>query len=231
VTSLPALGAPGTPPPLRLAELMELVRGAADADVVATILLGDDLHQRDACLSGEQPVPEPAVLSPAQVRGLEALPDFLDPSLHDTAGLVPGDAAWAAYYHHALAVAARHDNAFLRDWITFEVALRNGLAVARARALNLEPAGYIVAAELGAGAAGVDAIVAEWSAAHDPLDGLEQLLDARWRWVNEHDGWFTFGSDELPAYTVRLQLLHRWKRISSPAGGAHHDTAEERVKR
>jgi hypothetical protein len=231
VTALPVLGAPGTPPPLGLPDLMELVRGAADADIVATILLADDLHQRDACLAGEVENPEPAVLTRAQVRGHEPLPEYLDPALHDTAGLVPGDAAWAAYYHHATQVAERSGSAFLRDWIAFEVALRNALAVARARALNLEPGGYIVAAELGDGAAGVAAIVAEWSAAHDPLDGLELLLDARWRWIHEHDAWFTFGADELPAYAARLLLLHRWKKISPPTGGAHHGTADERVKR
>jgi hypothetical protein len=230
VTALPVLGELGSTPPLQLPELMEMVRGVTAADLVAAILLADDLLQRDACLAGELPEPVPSVLSPGQVRGQEALPDYLDTVEH-AGEMVPGDSTWAAYYHHAAALAEERDSAFLREWVGIEVGLRNGLAQARARALNLDPAGYIIAPDLGRDAAAVDDVVAEWSGAHDPLEGLEILLESRWRWVHDHDAWFSFGPDELAAYAAKLLLLHRWTRISPAAGSAHHDTADERVKR
>ncbi|MGB2821431.1 MAG: hypothetical protein WBF17_10645, partial [Phycisphaerae bacterium] len=68
-------------------------------------------------------------------------------------------------------------------------------------------------------------VLGEWSAARDPLAGLRVLDAARWRWLIEHDAWFTFADDELAAYAAKLMLLHRWKRIAeaqpdAPAGAA-----------
>jgi hypothetical protein len=230
VTALPVLGELGSTPPLALAELMEMVRGTPAADLVAAILLSDDLLQRDARLAGELPEPTPAVLTKAQVSGQEPLPDYLD-AAGGAGEMVPGDSIWAAYYHHAADLAERHDSDFLRQWVGEEVGMRNGLALARARALNLDPAGYLIAQELGRNEADVGDAVGEWAAAHDPLEGLQILLESRWRWVSDHDAWFSFSPDELAAYAAKLLLLHRWVRVTPTSSGAYHDTADERVKR
>jgi hypothetical protein len=225
-TALPVLGELGTTPPFSPAQLHQFVDGTAAAPLVDALLLGDDLLQREACLAGELTEPAPAVLARAQALGQEALPDYLDPAAYHGSELMPGDAVWSAYYHHVAAVAARHHSQFVRDWVTLEVGLRNALAVARARALNLDTSGYVVAEELGSDDAAVASLVGEWSAAQDPLDGLRLLLEARWRWVHEQDAWFSFSADEIAAYAVKLLLLHRWARVA-PAGG-EHGTAQER---
>jgi hypothetical protein len=242
LTLLPALGEPGAPPPITVAALVAHVAGTAAEELVAAVLLEDDLHLRAACLASPIAVTAraaapvdtvaepglvdarlaahdgPAVLTPGQVEGRDPLPYPL--SVADDHQMVPGDGVWAAYYRHAAATAQRLDSSFLGAWVVAEVGLRNALATARARTLGLDPGRYLVVPELGGGA--WDEVVAAWAAAPDPLAGWQVLLRARWRWLRDHDGWFTFSADELAAYAAGLMLLRRWQRVLGRPG--HDET-------
>jgi hypothetical protein len=219
-TALPVLGDLGTPPPLSLAALAAAVEGGSAAAMVRALILEEDLLQRDACLAGERDEPTAVVLSPAQVRGRSPLPGF--PAAEQA---VTGDGVWTRYWQYMAGLARRSASAFLAAWVPAELALRNALVVARSRTLGLDPARYLVASELAGPLPHDQAAVAAWAAAPDPLAGHQVLLRARWRWVREHEPWYSFGDDELAAYTVRLILLHRWFRAlhgdgDGPAGPA-----------
>jgi len=215
VTSLPSLGELGTPPPLAPADLMGHVEGSSAADAVAAVLLADDLIQREAYLAGETDQVEPAVLSPAQAQDEEPLPASLAPE-PDAAAARQGpasDAIWEAYFRHAAAAARRSGSAFLRAWVGFEVALRNALATARAKALDLDPDTYLVTPDLADADTDVSPLVSEWSDAANPLEGLRALDRGRWAWLHEHDAHFSFQDDELAAYAAKLVLVARWHRL------------------
>jgi hypothetical protein len=199
------------------AELLDhLAPSPAAREQAEAIFLADDLLQREALAAGEIDRAEPTVLSAAQARGEQPLPDALRPAAPEAPPRVAADALWAAYYRHAAEVARRHRSTFLGAWVGHEVALRNALAAARARALGLSPEEYLVASELGEDTGAADAAVGEWSAAGDPLTGLRVLDRHRWAWLDAHDAWFSFGADELAAYAARLILLHRWRRLETP---------------
>jgi len=216
ITALPGLGELGSSPPVSLGELLEQVSVRPDAaDVVRAILLGDDLLQRQAALAGEIEQVAPAVLTVAQARNEEPLPFYLvGEGAEAPPGRMPEDVVWAGYYRHAAQVARRRDSAFLGAWVAHEVAFRNALAEARAKALGLEAAGYLVAPELGGEGEDFAGVITEWGAAPNPLAGLRVLDAARWRWLDEHDPYFTFDIDELAVYAARLMLLHRWHRLA-----------------
>jgi hypothetical protein len=215
IPSLPRLGELGSPPPLDLGELLEHVADRpAAAELVATILLSDDLVKRQALLAGEIEQAEGTILNGQQLRDQQPLPDYLvseDRQLSPSAAV---DAVWAAYFRHAADVAGRLGSAFLAGWAGYEVALRNALASARAKALGLEAAGHLVATELSAAEDDFSAVLSEWAVAANPLAGQRVLDAARWDWLTRHDGWFTFQDDELAAYAARLILLHRWQRLT-----------------
>ncbi|MDY6912912.1 MAG: DUF2764 family protein [Planctomycetota bacterium] len=216
MTALPALGELGSPPPLSAAELLAHVRpNGGAADLVEAVLLSDDLIQREAFLAGEVEQVSPAVLTVAQAKNDQPLPDFLVSDLDESHVGIAVDRLWAAYYHHAASIASRCSSRFLTEWLGYEVSLRNALAVARAKALDIDPVGYTVAAELG-GEYDFSVLLAEWAAASNPLAGLRVLDKARWRWLTENDAWFTFADDELVAYAVKLMLLCRWRRLTEP---------------
>lgn len=217
LSSLPSLTDLSAPPPLTCRDLLEHVSSSADPEaLVKTLFLSDDLLQRDSLLAGEIDQAEPAVLTIAQASDQEPLPDYLSGGSDEGPRRIAADAIWEAYFRYAADKATRLDSAFLASWTAHEVALRNAVAAARAWALGLEASDYLVAVDLSAND-DMSAVMAEWAAATSPLVGLRTLDTARWRWIGQHDAWFSFGHDELAAYAARLMLLVRWERLTEAA--------------
>ena len=217
ITALPTLGQLGSPAPITPARLMQhVIDSPAAADTTAALLLHDDLLQRDATQAGQTAETSPAVLSDAQMRDEQPLPEYLAPSPGETAGrAVAGDAVWEAYFRHAAAVAGRTASRFLSAWVGFEVALRNALVQRRAKALGIETGGYLVAADLADEGMDFTGVLNEWAAAPNPLAGLQVIDRARWDWINDHREWFSFRDDEIAAYAAKLMLLARWQRLTA----------------
>jgi hypothetical protein len=225
LTALPGLGELGSDPPLTPHAMLEMLEPSPRAQKLASVIfLSDDLLLRQAVMSGEIPADEaePVVLSVEQVRDEAPLPAFLageagpdgEAGEGESAGAHLGvDSVWALYFEHAAGLA--RDGEMLREWVRNEVGLRNALAGARAKALGLDAARYLVAPRLGRDEDEYAAVLGEWSAAPNPLAGLQVLDAARWNFIAEHSRHFTFSDDELAAYAARLVILHRWKRIAA----------------
>ncbi|MFO8102076.1 MAG: DUF2764 family protein [Dehalococcoidia bacterium] len=220
LTSLPTPGELGSSLPVYPPELLRRVAEAeGNTTLIEVLFLSDDLLQRQAFLAGEIQEAEPAALTEAQIRNEEALPEFLQSSAEERPGTFMQDSLWESYFRYAASVAESLGSEFLQKWVRYEVTLRNALATSRAKALNLDPQAYLVAPELG-GEGDFSSLISEWSAAPDPLAGLRVLDQARWWWLDENDGWFTFSDDEVAAYAARLMLLKRWKRLSEETSEA-----------
>jgi len=215
LTALPPLGELGDAAPITPVELIEHVgESAAATAILEAIFLSDDLLQRESVLAGELDEPEPTVLTVEQVRDEAPLPPYLAPP-EDVSGERPGvDRVMDAYFRHAARRARRTGCQFLGEWVRSEVGLRNALVRARARALNLDPQPYLVAVDLAENEEEFAAVVGQWSSAPDPFAGQRILDTARWRWIEEHQRWFSFADDELAAYAAKLMLIHRWHRIA-----------------
>jgi len=219
VTALPTLGRLGDSPEITPAEFVDHVADDADAlAIVEAILLSDDLLQRDAVIAGELTDAKPVVLTAEQLRDDAPLPDALVPDDDTGPVAIAADSVWAAYFRHAAATAARMGSAFLTAWVGYEVAVRNGLAEARARTLELSPERYRVCDDLADTSVDLEGMLREWASARDPLAGLKLLDEARWQWLHENDNWYSFSNDELAAYAAKLMLLNRWVRLSEPQG-------------
>ena len=206
----------GSPPPMTLPDFLDRVREAdGNTALIEMIFLCDDLLQRQAHLSGELEESDPVVLSEAQVKGEEPLPAFL--TIIDTEDDLQNsiDSLWANYYRYALDIAGGQGGSeFVRQWVAFEVGLRNALVMARSKSLGLDPHLYLVANNIGNARSEFDIVITEWSSASNPLEGLKVLDQARWTWITQNDDWFGFSDDELAAYAAKLVLLKRWKRLS-----------------
>lgn len=200
--------------------LEKVIDSNGPIETVEMILLGDDLTQYQALLAEEidKDRIDLAVLSLDQAEGEAVLPDFLLPQ--DETGeqeneRASTDALWSRYFYHAASVAKRNSSPFLEDWIAFEVGLRNALVAARAHALELDPESYLVAPDLADRDTDYAAAISAWSAASDPLAAQEALDRARWDWLEENGGWYSFGAREIEVYAAQLALLHHWRRILS----------------
>jgi hypothetical protein len=213
LTALPALPSLGEKPPLRLVEL----RDRADdlppiRRVIDAVLLEADLTQRRSILAGERDDAEPLVLSIEQIRGEAALEDTLraePPSGRAHAA----DVEWIGYFLFVHALGAQAGCGFLTRYAAFEIALRNALAVERARVLGVSADPYVFLEDLAEPGAEVRPIVLAWSGAADPLEAQRVVDQGRWQWLQANAGWYTFGLDEVAAYTRALLLLARWHRL------------------
>jgi hypothetical protein len=218
LSMLPTIESLGAPAPMTPREFLALFEHEDPVrELIAAIFLSDDLLQRQAALAGgELNGFTPSVLSRSQLSGETDLPETLLPVSGDDAMrfVAPEDALWETYYQwlHTLATGSR--SAFLREWIGFEVGLRNALAVRRAAELDLDTGGYTLAEDLGRDEDEFTAILNDLQSADGPLDQKETLDLARWAWLDENDAWFSFGDDEILAYAVRLLLTTRWERIN-----------------
>ncbi len=229
LTLLPGLGELGSVPPMPLTGLLEqVIDSGGDRVLLEALLLSDDLLQRQAFLSREVEKTEPTVLTPSQVRDEEPLPEYLIPDEADTATQSVLDAIWEYYYRYVAFVAAECQSGFLKSWIQYEVGLRNALVMARAKSLNLDPQEYLVAPWIGGAKEDFSEVINEWASASDPFAGLRILDEARWNWLRENDGWFTFENDEVATYGAKLMLLQRWHRLGQevPGPAAKMVTAE-----
>jgi hypothetical protein len=234
LTALPALQDLGATPPMSVVELLDRVAESdGPVDLCRVVALSDDLLQRDAAAAGELHGPTPAVLTDVQVRGEQPLPEELqvEPGGGAESPRVVGDAIWAQYFRFAAELANRRNSMFLREWVALEVGLRNALTEARAKALGLDAEKYMVAPELGRSAEEFGPVIAEWTAASNPLAAQKVLDRALWNALQEGDGWFSFADDELAAYTAKLMLVHRWWRLSeesSPPAGTTSQSPGQR---
>ena len=218
LAALPGLGELGSTAPLTPADMLEQVTASPGCRVLLDALfLSDDLLQRQAFLAGELKELELAILTAQQGRNEQPLPDYLiiSEEEQDSRQQVMLDHIWQGYYDHAAAVAKQQNSVFLAAWVGYEVAQRNAVAAARAKALHLDAAEYLVRPELADSQEDFSGLLAEWTAARNPLAGLRVLDTARWVWLADRDGWFTFKDDELAAYGAKLMLLRRWQRLTS----------------
>ncbi|OHB73333.1 MAG: hypothetical protein A2Z25_00320 [Planctomycetes bacterium RBG_16_55_9] len=222
---LPSLEPIGSIPPMSKSAFLEhVIESKGPVHTVEMLLLSDDLMQYQALLAEEVEKDriDLAILSLDKGEDEAVLPDFLLPDEKSEAAeegkeneRLPIDAIWARYFRHAASVAKREPSRFLKDWVGFEVGLRNALVTARSRKLDLDPAAYLVAPELGDKDVDYSHVISAWSSAADPQMAMEVLDRARWDWLEEHGGWFSFSTREIEAYAAKLVLLHRWRRIRS----------------
>ena len=222
---LPSLEPIGSIPPMSKSDLLaQVVESKGPVRTVEILFLSDDLTQYQALLAEEieKDQIDLAILSLDKGENEDVLPDFLLPQ--ESADVAEEekenerlriDGIWERFFRHAATVAKRSSSSFLKAWIKFEVGLRNALVTARARKLELDPADYLVAPELVDKGVDYHQIVSTWSAASDPQNAMEVLDKARWDWLEEHEGWYSFADCEIEVYAAKLVLLHRWRRILS----------------
>jgi len=221
LSALPGIKGLGSAPPMSKQHLLERVQATrGPVDSVICLLLSDDLTQYSALLAGELKSSEAelTVLTLSSEGRGAALPESLQWDIEEEKSpereRIAVDGLWSRYFQHAHHLATRVGSPFVRVWVGFEVGLRNALCIAWAQTLELDPTAYLVTPHLNQTELDYGTTLSAWAAASDPLAALEVLDKSRWDWLQEYGRWYSFGADEIEAYTVQLMLLHRWRRLS-----------------
>lgn len=127
-------------------------------------------------------------------------------------------------------------NAFLRDWMEFELKLKNLIVAINGRKHNflytdaLIPGGEFTI-QLASGNKKTDfGLTDDELPVKDVIKMMDNpnllikekyLDDLRWRWLDEHTFFHYFTIEKLLAYYVKLGILSRWHKLDSRWGREH----------
>jgi len=139
-----------------------------------------------------------------------------DLALLMTVSLQPGDPA---------------DNAFLKEWYTWESSLRNELVRLRSQKKGVDAEHHLREGDV---FPGIPETAREAFTQDSPLVAEELLNRARWSKLEELEVGHYFDMVKLMAYSLKLQLLQRQSRFTTELGkekfGAVYDQIHEDIQ-
>ena len=237
VTYLPEIQRDDKKTKLRFADLLDEQYYIAPEDwrQIELVLLSRDFLLLEKLLSGKDADVEHTLHEKEfwkeQIKAPKEVPDFLEAFLQrisEEGSFGPDEVnqLHRIYYDHAIQAAS---NPFLKEYLAFEMLLRNVLAAIRARRKGLPPADHVlgegeIVEQLGRAGAEDFGLGQEipWIErlveARDPLqleDTIEQIL---WDYLDEQTTQVYFDFEVILAYLLKLQLLEKRLALSEERG-------------
>jgi len=237
VTYLPEIQRDDKKVKLRFADLLAEREYMAPEDwrQIELVLLAGDFLLLEKLLSGKDAEVEHSIYEKEfwkeQVKAPKEVPDYLEEFLQTIAeeqsfGPDEVNQLHRIYYDHAIQAAS---NPFLKEYLAFEMLLRNVLAAIRARRKGLPPSDHVlgegeIVEQLGRASAEDFGLGQEipWIErlleARDPLqleDTIEQIL---WDYLDEQTTQVYFDFEVILAYLLKLQLLEKRLALSEERG-------------
>lgn len=223
LTYLPALPAMGEPLPITVEEIQGLVEQEGRAEVLRLVLAIRLEERVEAVILARfrgAAVPDQ---SPVELEGFP-------PAIGDALAAKPEEvgedhwltAVWQEYYRWLEMTGKAEGSALLAEWAVFERQLREELAAFRIARSVFAAAGGKDLASVGASVSPegprFSDVLGSWVQSADPFVG-ERLLDqARWAFLEEHCGKYSFQIDEFVGYVLKLRLLNRYRRLDRARG-------------
>lgn len=219
MAGLPALPEQAEGAPIPLAEVLremleELEENERDRALVLALLGQIDCRNVESVLRGFELFDERGLLSRQAIEERSQLPEYIEEFIEryhsgSLSELHPFDALWRAYFQQLSELAQSAGNAFLRDWVAFELGLLDGLV--RLRAEELGEKAELRSTGLEDEASDEhQALLASLAETSSPME-RERLLDsARLRAIESFSGTDPFSVDAVLAYLVASLILDRW---------------------
>ncbi len=217
MSSLPAMPQAPEPPPIRLTEMVPALRvdlTEGHWTLAEALLLSFDMNNVEAMLVHRDAPLDPRALAtgPSVFPGSE-LPQFAADLLRrgEEGSLSASEAipaVWRGYYGYLADLSETSGVEFLRQFVGFELPLRNALYRQRAERLGMDASSQLL--EEPSGGARHDELLARLAEESEPL-AREKLLDtARLRAFDSFSGTDPFSIDAVMAYVASAIVLDRW---------------------
>ncbi|MBU1243277.1 DUF2764 domain-containing protein [Myxococcota bacterium] len=215
VTALPPLPDGFGPLSVPLPEVVALILDEVDGDhaeLVHALLWFIDTQNAEALLLKKAFFDPRGTCTLEQMETRQSLPAFLDEILRSEESLQPAQQVarlWNAYFAQLTAVAEKHKNRFLSEFVELETGLRNAIAHLRAEAMSVDP--DLAMVQGGEGASLYQALVLRAAEAPDP-ETRERLLDReRVALYQELEGIDPFSIDAILSYLSAALVLDAWR--------------------
>jgi hypothetical protein len=222
MTLLPALPEKPQPPPMPLEEVLVHLRDSLDGDdweAADALLQTLDCRNVEAVVR-DWPIFDDRALRPKHaIEDHEDLPAYMDEFLMAwEAGSLPGDyplgKLWQGYFRNLMETAERVGSTFLKEWLTWEISLRNELAEERAERLDWSVDEHLL--EPPHGQPTHQDVLVRMREASDPLDRQRKLDGARLAAIEAFSGIDPFSVDAVLSYVAAVLILDGWRLPESP---------------
>ena len=226
MTLLPALPDAPAALPMPLEEIIPMVRESLSArhwEAAEALLQALDCRNLESKSQNWGHFDERALMSRDQLDDRVDLPVYIENFLQELdagslSGPYPFEALWQWYYANLAEAAERVGSSFLREWIVFDVSLRNELAQKRG-----EDMGWDVDPRLlppPHGEPSHQELMLRLSEAADPQTRQKTLDQARLNAIDALCGTDPFSLDAVLSYIVSALILDGWKLPEEPRAEA-----------
>jgi hypothetical protein len=124
------------------------------------------------------------------------------------------DRLWEIYVAGTLQLAQKHNSRFLKNYLPWETQLRNNLAMLRAAASGLEPAGFLVAPSIAD--YNFDDFISGLKECSGPLESELFIDRERLKFIATCLDYDAFSLDALLGYIAGARVHRRWQKLKKP---------------
>ena len=207
--------------PLPCVEISRLVRRniePEDAPLVESLLLAIDVTNFENLHQGRPIFIEGSILTQEEIERKRNLPLFIQGFLEEKERGIRRpyifDALWERYYMYAYTSAQEKDCRFLVDYLSWEIGLRNHLAMMRAKEQGSEVEDYLILPQ--AGYHDLSNFVTQVKSQKNPLMAERLIDEERLKTIFHCEGGDPFSINAVLALLARASLFSRWEKMTVP---------------
>jgi hypothetical protein len=124
------------------------------------------------------------------------------------------DLLWEMYVNGTLQLAEKQNSHFLKNYLPWEIQLRNSLSVLRAAACGLEPAGFLVTPSIAN--YNFDDFISGLKECPGPLESELFIDRERLKFIATCLDYDAFSLDALLGYIAGARIHRRWQNLKKP---------------
>ncbi len=189
-----------------------------DAPLVESLLLEIDVANFENFHQGRSLFIEGGILRPEAFERKATLPLFFQKFLEEKDRGIRRpylfDALWEQYYMFSYRLAQERNCQFLVDYLSWEIGLRNHLAMMRTKEKGLDQEGYLILPHLGK--QDLSAIANQLRNQRNPLLAERFIDEERLKTIFHCEGSDPFSIDAVLAILSRASLFNRWEKMAIP---------------
>jgi hypothetical protein len=206
---------------LSFAEISRTVRRniePEDTPLIESLLLAFDVTNFENFHQGRPLFIEGGILTQEEIERKRNLPLFIQGFLEEKDRGIRRpyifDALWERYFMYVYTSAQERDCRFLVDYLSWEIGLRNHLAVMRAKERGIEVEDYLILPQ--AGYHDLSNLVTQVKSQKNPLMAERLIDEERLKAIFHCEGGDPFSINAVLALLAKASLFSRWERMTSP---------------
>lgn len=207
--------------PLPFVEISRIVRRhiePEDAPLIESQLLAIDVTNFENLHQGRPMFIEGGILTQEDIERRKNLPFFFQTFIEEKERGIRRpylfDVLWEKYYTFSYSLAQEKNCLFLKEYLSWEIGLRNSLVTMRAKERGVDVRDYLVLPHMGY--QDFSTLSSQVKSQTNPLMAERLIDEERLKAIFHFEGGDPFSIDALLALLARASLFSRWEKLVIP---------------